>query len=215
MVPIFESLSDNWKHIAPFLLNIFPPRINIRDGENHIADDSQSLLADYVGLYPSPAGKVFDILAVEMKPPKNVSSDQLRSDFVKTGKEMKDMLDTLIDNGVHDAIAVGFVIEGYKSRSYTMELVGEGVYLMVQRGNCELLRSPNDASRIPQLYEHFLQIRNLLLSIIHKIDNIPSTTHAIHQAWKRPSAPIPQRTNKKRNSTSDTTSSLPTIPFNE
>ncbi|KAI9243361.1 hypothetical protein BDA99DRAFT_449175 [Phascolomyces articulosus] len=223
MVPIFESWSDNWvlentfkqQHIAPFLLNIFPPRINIRDGESHIVDDPQSLLADYVGSYSSLAGKVFDILAVEVKPPKKVSSGQLQSDFVKTGKEMKDMLDTLVDNGIHDAIVAGFVIEGYKSRSYTMELVGEGVYLIVQRGKCELLRSPNDASRIPQLYEHFLQIRNLVLSTIHKIDNTPTITHAIHQAWKCPSAPTPQRTNKKRNSTSDTTSSLSTIPFNE
>ena len=206
MVPIFGSWSDNWvlentfkqQHIAPFLLNIFPPTINIRDGESHIVDDPQSLLADYVGSYSSSAGKVFDILAIEVKPPKKVSSAQLQSDFVKTGKEMKDMLDTLVDNGIHDAIVAGFVIEGYESRSYTMELVGEGVYLMVQRGKCELLRSPNDASRIPQLYEHFLQTRNLLLSTIHKIDNIPTITHAIHQAWKRPSAPTPQRTNKKK-----------------
>ena len=86
MVPIFGSWSDNWvlentfkqQHIGPFLLNIFPPRINIRDGESHIVDDLRSLLADYVGSYSSPAGKVFDILAVEVKPPKKVSSGQLQ-----------------------------------------------------------------------------------------------------------------------------------------
>ena len=218
MILIFGLWSDNWvlentfnqQHISPFVRHIFPPNICIRDAESHLTAESQCLLSDCVGSYATPGGKTFDILSIKVKPPKKSSNRQTQSDFVKVGKELKDMIDDLVDNGICNGVVGGFVTQGYTSRSYTMELVAEGVYLMVNRGECDLLRSPKDAIRIPQLYEHFLQTRNLLLSTIEKIDNILTITHATRQSWKRPSASIPCRTTKKRNSSNVATSTSST-----
>lgn len=41
------------------------------------------------------------------------SSSQLESDFVKVGKEMKEMLDVLLDIGVQSPTVAGILVEGY------------------------------------------------------------------------------------------------------
>ncbi|KAI7847451.1 hypothetical protein BDC45DRAFT_541909 [Circinella umbellata] len=42
----------------------------------------------------------------------------------------------------------------------------------------------NDTYHIPQLYEHFAQIKSLLLPTIQKINQISTLTHIIYQVWK-------------------------------
>ena len=164
LVQIFGSWSDDWvlknnykkQHVTPFIDYILSVNINIREGESYLIDDLHSLMADYIGSRSASNKKIFDILCIEVKLPKKFSNWQLQSDFVKVGKGMKQMIDVLVDNGIDDAVVAGIVIEGYDIVTCTMELVADGIYLMLEKGRCRLLKSPSEISQVPQLYEHLL-----------------------------------------------------------
>ena len=71
------------------------------------------MLADYIGSKKAPTGDIFDILAIEVKPPSKSSRAQLQSDFVKLGKELKSMVDRLHSHGIKDAVVCGVLFDGY------------------------------------------------------------------------------------------------------
>ncbi|KAG0172841.1 hypothetical protein DFQ28_009804 [Apophysomyces sp. BC1034] len=97
-------------------------------------------MADCIGSYKVTTGGVFDILSVEIKPPTKLSQAQRQSDFVKPGKELRSIIDRLIGRGVENPTAYGVLVEGYGCRTYSMRLVAEGVYLMVEHGRIQLLK---------------------------------------------------------------------------
>ena len=53
-----------------------------------------------------------------------------------------------------------------------MCLVAEGDYLMIELGRFDLMRTPQDVSCIPKIYEHLKQLNTLLHPVIHVINNL-------------------------------------------
>lgn len=190
------------QHVTPFLEHAFnsASKITLREGESHLINDPTSLMADCIGSYKAITGDVFDILSVEVKPPTKSSQAQLQSDFVKLGKELKSIIDRLIGRGVENPTACGVLVEGYDCRTYSLRLVAEGVYLMVEHGCIQLLKSPQAVNSLPVIIEHLMQLRTLLGPTIMAINETVISTDSSRTSvgWKRPSAGIPQRTNKLR-----------------
>ncbi|CDH52271.1 predicted protein [Lichtheimia corymbifera JMRC:FSU:9682] len=167
------SLENNFKkqHITPFIDHVFGNSVNIREGESHLLGYNNEMLADYIGSKKAPTGEIFDILAIEVKPPCKSSNAQLQSDFVKLGKEMKSMVDRLHSHGIKDSVVCGVLFNGYHATTHTLLLVAEGVYLMVEHGHFDLMRSPQDVSSVPKIYEHLKQLNTLLQPVIHTIND--------------------------------------------
>jgi hypothetical protein len=84
--------------------------------------------------------------------------------------------------------------------TYTMQLVCEGVYILLERSKIDLLRRPSDIVLAPGITEYLMQLSNLVQGTIREIHdkNIssdPSTS--VQRDWKRPSAAVPERTNER------------------
>ncbi|KAG2220326.1 hypothetical protein INT45_004011 [Circinella minor] len=67
---------------------------------------------------------------------KKTSISQVQSDFVKLGKEMKEMLDALLDYGVKSPLVTGILIKGKNMTTYTMRLTEQGCYILYEHGEC-------------------------------------------------------------------------------
>jgi hypothetical protein len=189
------------QHLSPFIKEIFSfENITMRLGETHICNNHLLHLSDYVGSYQAPTGQTYDVLTVEIKPPKKSSESQLESDLVKVGKEMKDMIDVLVDLGVETPTVAGALLEGFSMTTYTMQLVYEGVYIMLERSKVDLLRRPSDIFSAPGITESLMQLANSMKGTIRdirdkSISNDPLSI--IQQDWKRPSAAVPERTTER------------------
>jgi hypothetical protein len=108
------------QHLSLFIQSIFHSEsINMRLGETHICNNVALPLADYVGSYKTSTGCSYDVLAVEVKPVSKTSNSQLEFDYVKVGKEMKEILDVLLDNGVQSPTVGGILVEGYTMTAYS------------------------------------------------------------------------------------------------
>lgn len=92
--------------------------------------------------------------------------------------------------GIKDAVVCGTVFDGYDASTYSLRLVAEGVYTMVEHGQFYLMRNPQDVSCIPKNYEHLNQIKTLLQPVIHSINNIACLQTANDPFWNRRSARI-------------------------
>ncbi|KAG2224499.1 hypothetical protein INT45_010565 [Circinella minor] len=101
---------------TPFVDSVFARHgLSIRIGELHVTRRPHSMTADYVAAHKTTTWSSHDILAIEIKPPGIPSQSQLKSDFVKIGKECKDMIDDLLELGVENPYVPGVLIEGKKN----------------------------------------------------------------------------------------------------
>ncbi|KAI9274527.1 hypothetical protein BDA99DRAFT_533160 [Phascolomyces articulosus] len=187
--------------IFPFLDPIFT-RHNLatRLCESHVTNRQNSLIADYIISHKTSMGTSHDIIRVEIKPPHtSSSSSQNQSDFVKIGKESKDMIDDLIVLGVEDLRVGGILIEGEDVSTYTMQLKCQDVYILRQYGQFRLLHSPQEVYAIPTIIEHIEQVANLVEQTRQRIDQCIMTQPTITtlSSWQRPSASIPKRTDEE------------------
>lgn len=79
------------------------------------------------------------------------------------------------------------------------------VYTLVEHNKTYLLGSPDDICAAPHITESLMQLANLMRSTLKDIAAQSQLTQDIlpaHQDWKRPSAGIPVRTEKKDQSPS-------------
>jgi hypothetical protein len=209
LVAAFGTWTDNIslenafidQHLSPFIREIFKrENITMRLGETHICHNPLLHLSDYVGSYQAPTGHTYDVLTVEIKPPKKSSESQLESDLVKVGKEMKDMIDALVDLGIETPTVAGALLEDFTMTTYTMQLVCEGVYIMLERNKVYLLRSSGDLSITPGITESLMQLANLIKSTIHDVHDKSISSDPpsnVQRDWKRPSAAVPERTTER------------------
>jgi hypothetical protein len=66
---------------------------------------------DYVAYVKTRLDLKYDIFVAEVKKP-YAKANQLESDLVKVGKQMKKMIDCLLDLDIEQPIVCGLVIEG-------------------------------------------------------------------------------------------------------
>ncbi|KAG2223514.1 hypothetical protein INT45_000834 [Circinella minor] len=198
---VFESTFIQ-QHLSPFMIPVFQRlSITLRLGETHVNNDPTSLLADYVGTYQTTSGNKFDVLSCEVKPFGKKSSSQVQSDFTKLGKELKQMVDKLLDYGIESPVVVGVLVEGYSMKTYSMRLVEDGCYIFYEHGSLTLLRSPQDVHGVPIIIEHLIQLGNILQDTLKNIDTRSLSTDTPNNApvyWKRQSSGTPLRTNEER-----------------
>ncbi|KAI9245876.1 hypothetical protein BDA99DRAFT_543524 [Phascolomyces articulosus] len=163
--------------------NEFVTSVQVRLGETHINGNPESLLADYVVSYQATTSDKFDVLACGVKPCGKTYISQLQSDFVKLGKEMKDMSDALLDYDVKSPL-----------------VAEQGCYILYEHGMLSLSELPQDVHRIPIILEHLMQLANLLEDTTRKIDERSRSDKATQAQvdWKRPLAGTPIRTNEQR-----------------
>ncbi|KAI7850360.1 hypothetical protein BDC45DRAFT_247474 [Circinella umbellata] len=201
MSDCFFELTFIAQHVFSFIQPIFQRiSVHVRLGETHINGKPDSLLADCVGSYQATTGDKFDVLACEVKPCKTTSISQVQFDFVKLGKEMKEMLDALLDYGVKSPLVTGVLIEGKNMTTYTIRLTEQSCYILYEHEMFSLLESPQDVHRVPVILEHLIQLANLLKDTTRKISEC-SLSNEPSQAevnWKQPSAGTPLRTNEER-----------------
>lgn len=202
------------QHLMPFLENIFEKDSRLRGklGESYIMNGKSidngkaSLMADYTVSYVPYAGITFDLLVVEVKPIGKNSSSQPQSDLVKLGKEMKRMIDYLVDASIENISVCGILVEGVKCFTYMMDLEYDGVYRMVQLGQFNLVRDVSDILLIPKAIEYLLQTKSIILETLNSIDKryknndnrkstttttITTTTAIQRHLWKRPACGSP------------------------
>ena len=198
---VFESTFIQ-QHLSPFMIPVFRRlSITLRLGETHINSDPTSLLADYVGTYQTTSGDKFDVLSCEVKPFGKKSSSQVQSDFTKLGKELKQMVDKLLDYGIESPVAVGVLVEGYSMKTYSMRLIEDGCYIFYEHGLLTLLQSPQDVHGAPIIIEHLIQLGNILQGTLQNIDTRSLSTDTPNNTpvyWKRQSSGTPLRTNEER-----------------
>ena len=209
LVEKFKSWAYNYvlestfisQSVLPFLDHVFQRHgMTTRVGESHVTKRPNSHMADYVAAHVTSTGKACDVLAVEIKPPSQSSHSQLESDFVKVGKELKDIIDDLVELGVDDPCAAGILIEGLKMTTYTMRLVSEGAYILLEHGQVSFLHSPQDVHCVPQIIEHLEQLSALLGPTRRKIDErvVFNRPRSSRQAWQRQSAPVPSKKSERK-----------------
>ncbi|CAO3589344.1 unnamed protein product [Absidia cylindrospora] len=125
----------------PFMINIFEKDVKFigKQGESYVGrngDDLDngvpSMMTDYTVFYRTRLSQEFGLFGVEVKPPGKSSSGQLQSDTLKLAKEMKRMVDFLVDSGVDSVIVGGMLVEGASCSTYIMDLNFDGVYRMIQ-----------------------------------------------------------------------------------
>lgn len=189
----------------PFLINIFEKDEKLfgKLGECCVSknkDDpfnNETLLADYSVFYRSSSLVEFNLLAVEVKPTGKSSHAQPQSDLVKLGKEMKCMVDRLVDAGMDKTVVGGMLIEGVSCSTYIMDLSYDGVYRMAQLGHFYLLRGPSDIMLVPGIMEYFSQLKSILLqtvTIIEKKKNSSSSSNTLSPtSRKRKACGTPKR----------------------
>ncbi|KAI7853066.1 hypothetical protein BDC45DRAFT_606952 [Circinella umbellata] len=198
---VFESAFIQ-QHLSPFMIPVFQRlSITLRLGETHVNNDPTSLLADYVGTYQTTSGDKFDVLSCEVKPFGKKSSSQVQSDFTKLGKELKQMVDKLLDYGIESPVVVGVLMEGYSMKTYSMRLIEDGCYIFYEHGSLTVLQSPQDVHGAPIIIEHLIQLGNILQDTLQNIDTRSLSTDTPNNApvyWKRQSAGTPLRTNEER-----------------
>jgi hypothetical protein len=68
-----------------------------------------------------------DFFICEIKKP-NCSSNKYESDFVKTQREMKAIINSQIELGIDEPICYALLVEGYDCCLYKMSLVYDGEY---------------------------------------------------------------------------------------
>ena len=75
---------------------------------------------------------------------------------------MKEVIDHLVDINVPESLAGGVLIEGFQMTTFSMRLVSQGVYTMLEHGSAHLLRYPSDVVLVPNITECLIQMRELL-----------------------------------------------------
>ncbi|CAO3588281.1 unnamed protein product [Absidia cylindrospora] len=167
------------QHLMPFMTNIFEneQELHRKLGEAYVSrygDDldngSAALMANYTVLHRTSFGQEFDLLVVEVKPPGKTSSGQLQSDWVKIGKEMKRMVDCLVNTGIDNILVGGTLVEGFSCSTYMMDLKHDGVCRMTQLSHFYLLRGPSDIALVPEIIEYILQLKAILLQTVASIN---------------------------------------------
>ncbi|KAI8393984.1 uncharacterized protein BYT42DRAFT_552950 [Radiomyces spectabilis] len=78
--------------------------------------------------------------------------------FVKGGKELKGMVDCLVNANVKDPVVCGILVQGFNCATYWLELKSDGVYVLTCLGKSALLRSPMDLPLVPSIVEHWIQL---------------------------------------------------------
>ncbi|CAO3637683.1 unnamed protein product [Cunninghamella blakesleeana] len=137
---------------------------------NNVENGNASLMADYTVSYSPIHGHIFDLFVVEIKPIGKSSTSQPQSDFVKLGKEMKRMVDCLVNEDIETVQVDGILVEGIKCHTYIMDLGYDGIYRIVQIGEFNLLRDSSDILLVPKIIEYLSQVKSFLLETANSID---------------------------------------------
>ncbi|CAO3601303.1 unnamed protein product [Absidia cylindrospora] len=88
-------------------------------------------------------------------------------DLVKLEKEMKRMVDRLVDAGVHDvAVCGGMLIKGFRCETFTMDLKLDGIYRMTQVAHFYLLCDASDFLLATHVIETLLQVKRIILNTV-------------------------------------------------
>ncbi|KAI7847469.1 hypothetical protein BDC45DRAFT_562282 [Circinella umbellata] len=105
----------------------------------------------------------YGLAVSEIKSPCNANSNNvIESDRVKMGREMKWMLNDLLKKGVHDPVVGGILLEGYKMKTYKMDLRYPQVYRMIQLSSVTLFDHLQGASMFPSILSNILQIKGII-----------------------------------------------------
>ncbi|KAF7720725.1 hypothetical protein EC973_006240 [Apophysomyces ossiformis] len=110
--------------------------------------------------FVKPWFKRFDLGVCEVKPP-GAKNAGVFSDYVKLGFEMKEMLNSLIKEGLDDARVCGFLVKGYNIDTYVMDLQHPPIYRMTLLSSTRLPDSVATFSLFPSLFRNVLHIKVL------------------------------------------------------
>ncbi|KAL1926233.1 hypothetical protein VTP01DRAFT_5930 [Rhizomucor pusillus] len=123
---------------------------------------------DYLASVIPDIGFKYDVFVLEVKK-RRKQSNQYFSDLVKTGKEMKRMVDAMVELGVESPAALGIVVAGDVCRMFKTDLEFDGIYRMIQIGQFHLIRSTSDVNLTLTILEHLTHIKTLTCQVVSKI----------------------------------------------
>lgn len=97
------------------------------------------------------------VLVAEFKHP--TGRQQLESDFIKLGKEMRYMINKLIKIGVDKPIVCGILVSNNSLQTFRMELKAPMLYAQIQLAKVQLTRTSDDLPMLPMLIAKLYQIQ--------------------------------------------------------
>ncbi|KAI9271559.1 hypothetical protein BDA99DRAFT_500379 [Phascolomyces articulosus] len=170
-------------------------------GNSVDGSEVERLLPDFMASV-KVQGRVFDLLAVEVKPPKKGGHD-----LQKLGRELKIMIDALVTAKVANPIVCGIVVEGSSVRTYMLQLRYNGIYEMIQLQDVDLITKYSQLSQLPLIIAAFTQVKTIIsltakevkYRILNKLDGQNnSTKNVIPVSWTRPDLKRRERVKKRK-----------------
>ncbi|CAO3620580.1 unnamed protein product [Mucor hiemalis] len=104
-------------------------------------------------------GHRFDLFVVEVKPPK---STMAAYDWIKMSREMKHMLEKPVMIGVKSPRVCGLWVDGYRCKTYTLEIKHDGIYKLIQLSDFDLPRKLEDIVKVRSIMKHLLTIKSII-----------------------------------------------------
>ncbi|KAI8148528.1 hypothetical protein BJV82DRAFT_709321 [Fennellomyces sp. T-0311] len=134
--------------------------------------------------------RTFDLLALEVKPPKKTGHD-----LEKLGRELKVMFDALIKAHIPEPIVCGIHVQELTVRTYKMELTHDGIYQFLELQNVDLITKHSQLGQLPAVFETIWQTKNIVARTAQRVksrilqkmagdDEIPEG--AVPMKWMRP-----------------------------
>ncbi|KAF7722464.1 hypothetical protein EC973_003129 [Apophysomyces ossiformis] len=124
--------------------------------------------------FVKPWFKRFDLGVCEVKSP-GAKNAGVFSNHVKLGLDMKEMLISLIKEGLDDARVCSFLVKGYNIDTYVMDLQHPPIYRMTLLSSTRLPDSVATFSLFPSLFRNVLHIKNIASSVAYRTDALQSS----------------------------------------
>ena len=119
-------------------------------------DEYDGFKPDYMA-YPNGLSEKFVVLVAAFKPPQAHQGPE--SDFVKLEKEMRLMINQLIQCGVVDPVVCGIQAHKGYITTYKMELKNSKTYVMVELSSILFAGGSNAIHQIPLLASSLYQLK--------------------------------------------------------
>lgn len=93
----------------------------------------------------------------------------MESDLIKTDKQMKIMLNELLEIGVSDPVVCGICVMENTLHTFKMSLPAPRIYRMVQLSTIQLSQSCDDLVLLPNIISRLAQLREISFKTATKV----------------------------------------------
>ncbi|KAI8142123.1 hypothetical protein BJV82DRAFT_669796 [Fennellomyces sp. T-0311] len=167
IAPIMKAVFTNDKIFTYQWANTMLEALRVRSTSTESAtmhgSNTDKLLPDFTCSI-KVQNRTFNLLALEVKPPKKTGHD-----LEKLGRELKVMLDALVNAHIPDPIICGIHVEELTVRTYKMELTHNGIYQLLELQNVDIITKHSQLGQLPVVFEAIWQTKNIVVPTAQSI----------------------------------------------